>query len=288
MSAFSVKSFAKINLGLLITAKRTDGYHTLETIFAPVDWSDTIGFEESDALAMRCTDPALPVDEDNLCLKAAKILRDSAGITAGVTMTLDKRIPFGAGLGGGSSDAATVLRTLNTFWNVRASVSDLHALAVKLGADVPYFLEMKGLAFARGIGDELEDLGRTLPFYVVTVFPEEHISTVWAYKHFYARFGREVPDLKRSVERLCLEGDRSVLGVFENDFEPAVFDHYPAVKTVKRDLLDAGGFHASLSGSGSAVFGFFDSPDGARAAVEAMQGKGYRATLTPPGFAMEP
>lgn len=287
MSAFSVKSFAKINLGLLITSKRPDGYHTLETVFAPVDWYDIIEFAECDELSMRCTDPALPVDENNLCLKAAKALRDSAGINDGVAMTLDKRIPFGAGLGGGSSDAATVLGTLNRLWNVRASVSDLHALAVKLGADVPYFLEMKGLAFARGIGDELEDLFLNLPFHVVTVFPEEHISTVWAYRHFYSRFDRVVPDLGNAVRRLCLEGDRSVLGVFENDFEPAVFDHYPSVRTLKQQLLDAGGFYASLSGSGSAVFGFFDSREDALAATELMRMQSFRASLTEPGFSME-
>ena len=287
MSAFSVKSYAKINLGLLITSKRSDGYHTLETVFAPVDWFDTIEFAESDTLSMRCTDPALPVDEHNLCLKAASAFRDSAGISEGVLMTLDKRIPFGAGLGGGSSDAATVLRTLNTFWNVGASVSDLHELAVKLGADVPYFLEMKGLAFARGIGDELEDLALSLPFHVVTVFPEEHISTVLAYRHFYPRFGRIMPDLRRSVQQLCLDGDRSVLGVFENDFEPAVFDHYPVVKQVKHMLLDAGSFHASLSGSGSAVFGFFDRQEDALGAVGLMGGKRFRTSYTAPGFSMQ-
>ncbi|MCF8382665.1 MAG: 4-(cytidine 5'-diphospho)-2-C-methyl-D-erythritol kinase [Chlorobium sp.] len=287
MLPFSVKSFAKINLGLLITSRRADGYHTLETLFAPIDWYDTITFSESATLSMRCTDPLLPVDESNLCMRAAKALRESAGISAGVSITLDKRIPFGAGLGGGSSDAATVLRTLNELWNACASPSDLHSLAVGLGADVPYFLEMKGLAFARGIGDELEDLCLTLPFHIVTVFPEEHISTVWAYKHFYARFDRSVPDLKLLVRRLCTAGERSGLGAFENDFQPAVFDHYPLVKKVKQDLLDQGGFFASLSGSGSAVFGFFDRREEAAAAAAMMQRQNYRVSLTGPGFSME-
>jgi len=287
MLPFSVKSFAKINLGLLITSRRADGYHTLETLFAPVDWYDTITFSESASLSMRCTDPLLPVDGNNLCMRAAKALRESAGISAGVSITLDKRIPFGAGLGGGSSDAATVLRTLNDLWNAGASPADLHSLAVGLGADVPYFLEMKGLAFARGIGDELEDLSLTLPFHIVTVFPEEHISTVWAYRNFYARFERSLPDLKLLAERLCTAGDRSGLGAFENDFEPAVFDHYPSVKKVKQDLLAQGGFFASLSGSGSAVFGFFDRHEEAEAAAAMMRLLNYRVSLTAPGFLME-
>lgn len=286
MHPLSVKSFAKINLGLLITSKRPDGYHTLETVFAPVDWFDTIGFSDSDTLSMCCTDARLPVDENNLCLRAARMLRETAGISTGVSITLDKRIPFGAGLGGGSSDAATVLRSLNERWNACVSDEDLHKLAVTLGADVPYFLEMNGLAFATGIGDELEDLSLTLPFHVVTVFPEEHISTVWAYRNFYPRFGREVPDLKVLVQKLCIDGDRSVLGAFENDFEPAVFDHFPVVKAVKQELLDAGAFYSSLSGSGSAVFALFDGQDAAEAAMAAMQQRSFRCSLTAPGFSM--
>lgn len=286
MDVFLVKSFAKINLGLLITSKRADGYHTLQTVFAPIEWYDVIGFSRSDRLSMRCTDPALPVDEDNLCLKAARALREEAGIKEGIEMTLDKRIPFGAGLGGGSSDAATVLGTLNTIWDIGASAADLHRLAVKLGADVSYFLDMKALAFAGGVGDELEDLGFTLPFHVVTVFPEEQISTVWAYRHFYPRFGRVVPDLRSAVRRLCLDIDLSVLGVFENDFEPAVFDHYPKVKALKQQLLEAGADYASLSGSGSAVFGFFRSRDTALEAVGMAQRQGFRSTLTGPGFSL--
>ncbi|NTV91760.1 MAG: 4-(cytidine 5'-diphospho)-2-C-methyl-D-erythritol kinase [Chlorobiaceae bacterium] len=287
MAYRSVKSFAKINLGLLITGKRQDGYHTLETIFAPINWYDTIEFTRSDVISMSCSNIDLPVDDNNLCIKAARALQQFASYPAGAAMNLHKQVPFGAGLGGGSSDAATVLRVLNDLWQINASTAELHALAVKLGADVPYFLEMKGLAFARGIGDELEDLDLTLPFHVVTVFPEEHVSTVWAYKNFYRKFERPVPSLKLLLRQLCLDGDRSVLGAFENDFEPVVFDHYPKVRVVKEDLLDAGSFYASLSGSGSAVFGLFDTQENAGSAVSFMQQKGYRVTLTPPGFFME-
>jgi len=286
MPPLSVKSYAKINLGLLITGKRGDGYHSLETIFAPINWYDVIEFSESEAISMSCSNVTLPVDDNNLCIKAAKSLQQFAGIKSGVTMRLHKQVPFGAGLGGGSSDAATVLRVLNDLWNVNASSADLHALAVALGADVPYFLEIKGLAYAQGIGDELDDLGFTLPYYVVTVFPEEHISTVWAYKNFYPRFDRELPDLKQCASELCLSGKKEVLPVFENDFEPAVFDHFPAVKLVKSSLLEAGCVFASLSGSGSAVFGLFEREDEAVAAMRRLP-EAYRMSLTPPGFSME-
>ena len=286
MLPLSVKSFAKINLGLLITGKRDDGYHTLETIFAPINWYDVIEFSDSGVISMSCTNGTLPVDDNNLCIRAAKALQQFAGISRGVTMKLHKQVPFGAGLGGGSSDAATVLRVLNERWQVNAASADLHAIAVSLGADVPYFLEIRGLAYARGIGDELEDLGFTLPYYVVTVFPEEHISTVWAYKNFYPHFDRQLPDLKASASALCFSGQKDVLPVFENDFEPAVFDHFPAVRLVKSTLLEAGSVYASLSGSGSAVFGLFESEGDALAAMKLLP-EAYRKSLTPPGFSMQ-
>lgn len=285
MHPLLVKSFAKINLGLLITAKRQDGYHTLETIFAPINWYDTIEFSDSEKILMSCSNSDLPVDDNNLCIKAARSLQQFAAVRKGIAMKLQKQVPFGAGLGGGSSDAATVLRVLNELWKVNASPAELHALAVKLGADVPYFLSMKGLAYATGIGDELDDLALTLPYYIVTVFPEEHIATVWAYKNFYSRFDRELPDLKKLLSELCLSGKKEGLPAFENDFEPAVFDHFPAVRKVKLTLLEAGSLFSSLSGSGSAVFGLFEREDEALAAMKLLP-EAYRKNLTPPGFCM--
>jgi 4-diphosphocytidyl-2-C-methyl-D-erythritol kinase len=286
MFPLTVKAFAKINLGLLITGKRHDGYHTLETIFAPINWYDTLEFTEAYSISMSCTNVDLPIDDNNLCIKAAKSLQQFAGIQKGIAIKLHKDVPFGAGLGGGSSDAATVLRVLNALWEVNASQEELHSLAVKLGADVPYFLEMKGLAYARGIGDELDNLAFTLPYYVVTVFPKVHIATVWAYKNFYPRFGRELPDLKKHASDLCLFGKKEGLPAFENDFEQAVFDHFPAVRLVKSTLLDSGSLFSSLSGSGSALFGLFERKDEAVAAMKCLP-EAYRMSLTPPGFSME-
>ena len=285
MQHISVKAFAKINLGLLITGKRPDGYHTLETVFAPVNWYDELTFSSADELSMTCSNLDLPSDDNNLCLKAANALRDYAEMSKGATIRLTKNIPFGAGLGGGSSDAATTLKVLNVLWEIHAPSDDLHALAVKLGADVPYFLESSGLAFASGIGEELLDLERFLPFYIVTVFPGEHISTVWAYKNFYPKFERKVPDLKEMLIELCEDKDLTVLPAFENDFEGVVFDYYPSVRQVKERLLEEGALFASLSGSGSAVFGLFDRQDAAEKAMLAFGEKG-KACLTPPSFEM--
>ncbi len=286
MYTLSQKAFAKINLGLLITGKRQDGYHTLETIFAPINWYDTIEFTDSDAISMSCSNNDLPVDDNNLCIKAARSLQQFGGTRKGVAMNLNKQVPFGAGLGGGSSDAATVLRVLNELWQLNVSPTELHSLAVKLGADVPYFLAIKGLAYAQGIGDELNDLALTLPYFIVTVFPEEHIATLWAYKNFYSRFGRKLPDLKKLVSELCFSGKKESLSLFENDFESAVFDYFPVVRQVKSTLLEEGSIFASLSGSGSAVFGLFEKEDDAVAAMNRLP-ETYRKSLTHPGFSME-
>jgi 4-diphosphocytidyl-2-C-methyl-D-erythritol kinase len=145
---------------------------------------------------------------------------------------------------------------------------------------------MKGLAYARGIGDELDDLGLSLPYYIVTVFPEQHISTVWAYKNFYPRFDREIVDLKKLISALCISGNKKSLPAFENDFELAVFDYFPAVRRVKSTLLEAGSIFASLSGSGSAVFGLFEQESDALAAMNLFPDV-YRKSLTCPGFSME-
>ncbi|QEQ56651.1 4-(cytidine 5'-diphospho)-2-C-methyl-D-erythritol kinase [Chlorobium phaeovibrioides] len=282
----TVKAFAKINLGLFITRKRDDGYHTLSTLFAPIDWYDILSFSAADAIEMSCTNPDLPVDDSNLCVRAARLLQDESGVKEGVSMLLDKRVPFGAGLGGGSSDAATVLRVLNSFWDINLSSVDLHRLAVSLGADVPYFLEMQGLAYAGGIGDELVDLNMTIPWFIVTVFPCEHISTAWAYGHFHRRFELERPDLQALARQLSSDGKAELLRLFENDFESAVFEQFGNVRQVKTDLLSAGALFSSLSGSGSAVYGLFEGESAAREVMAAMEAKGYPVSLTPPGFSM--
>lgn len=286
MRHLSVKACAKINLGLLITGRRSDGYHTLETVFAPIDWFDTLEFTESDRISMECTNADLPVDDTNLCVRAARALQEYAGIRAGVSIKLVKRVPFGAGLGGGSSDAASTLNALCRLWSIDVPSAVLHRLAVKLGADVPYFLEMKGLAYAAGIGEELEDLSLALPWHVVTVFPEVQVPTAWAYKHFERRFERQVPDLKTLVNRLCNERDIPVLGHFENDFSSVVFGHYPVVRTVRDELAASGAIFVSLSGSGSAVYALYEDRAVAFQAAERMSAL-YRVNMTPAGFRMD-
>ncbi|MBO8093239.1 MAG: 4-(cytidine 5'-diphospho)-2-C-methyl-D-erythritol kinase [Prosthecochloris sp.] len=285
MESISVKAYAKINIGLFITGKRPDGYHTLETVFAPVNWYDRLVFRLSASLSMSCSNQDLPCDDGNLCIRAARALQEYAGVTKGADIMLEKNIPFGAGLGGGSSDAAATLRALDTLWGTGVAAEDLHRIATGLGADVPYFLESRGLSYATGIGEQLEDLDLLLPFHVVTIFPGEHISTVWAYRNFHRRFDRQVPDLKVIVRNLCSSAEGSLCAALENDFESAVFEAHPVVRQARSELVDAGGFYAALSGSGSAVFGLFYDEDTALKAVRLFEGR-YPVSYTPALFSM--
>lgn len=279
-----MKAFAKINLALCITDRLPSGYHALETIFAPINWFDDLLLEPSDTLELICDHPDIPTDETNLCLKAAKALQNYAGVKEGVKIRLQKRVPIGAGLGGGSSDAALTLSALNEFWQLDIPPKKLQELAVSLGADVPYFLAQSALVYATGIGEKLTDLDATFPAAIVTAYPNVPVSTAWAYKNLKLNFPRRAPDLKTLTLKLCASRDLEILRYFENDFEPTVFAAYPAVKELKNIFyFDARADFALMSGSGSAVFGVFEHLSRAEDIARQLS-QGYPVSLTPPDF----
>ncbi len=268
---------AKINLGLHVLRRRADGYHDVETVLLRIPWHDRLTARPADGLTCTCSDPALPTDEGNLCVRAAHVLREAFGTEQGAALHLDKHVPYGAGLGGGSSDAAATLRLLTDLWSLDASDDELHVLAAALGADVPFFLGPPA-AYATGRGDALAPLradGGTpyrLPFALVVVAPEEGMSTPEAYRMVTPRAeGR--PDLRAVVCSNDLERWRAEL---TNDFEAPVLDAHASARGVKTMLLDAGAGYAALSGSGSAVFGVFEDDAQAEAAAEAARQSGHR------------
>jgi 4-diphosphocytidyl-2-C-methyl-D-erythritol kinase len=279
------RAYAKINLALYIVNRLPNGYHALETLFAPVNWYDTLTFTPSETIEMTCSNLALPIDASNLCLKAARALAALAHEKKfGIHIHLEKNIPFGAGLGGGSSDAACVLNYLNGYWHLNLAPDALHRIAVTLGADVPYFLNSQsGIAFATGIGDDLTYLNQRFPFAIVTAFPNEPVSTVWAYKNLRLHFPRPAPDCRTALHQAIQQRDVKFLDVFENDFESAVFAAYPKVKELKAEFRRQGGSLALMSGSGGAVFGVFESPVRAEACFKNISER-YPASLTPPDF----
>lgn len=235
--------------------KRTDGYHDLATVFHPIGWADTLTADYADAVSLTCTDATLPIDEENLVVRAARLLKASAGVDRGAVMHLTKVLPHGAGLGGGSSDAATALQILCRLWRLDCTATSLASLALDLGSDVPFFLR-RCTAYAQGRGEMLSPLeDYRFPFSLVVVVNPVRISTAWAFRHVEVReTGR--PDPAEVVRSNDLDRWRREL---TNDFEEAVFSKWPVLRRAKSALLHAGASFASLTGTGSGVYGVFES-----------------------------
>lgn len=255
--ALSIKANAKINLGLRIIGRRDDGYHLLHTLFQELDFGDTLTLSEgsSGSVTLKVTGPAargVSTRDDNLCVRAGRLLQERVGTRRGVHVVLEKRIPPGSGLGGGSSDAAAVLQGLNGYWQAGLGEDELTALAGTLGADVPFFIR-GGLQLGEEVGTQLTPVGKQLEVAVVLVIPSFGVETAWAYGQLTARDSwPSAPAFDRLLAQTPLPWDR-----FTNDFEELVFHRHKGLAELKRGLLEAGALHASLAGSGSAVYGLF-------------------------------
>ena len=276
------KAYAKINLGLLIHEKRKDGYHEIETVFHRIDLFDTIVLEPADRISVLTESPGVPSDESNLCWKAALLINEIAGTNNGVRIGLTKKIPTGAGLGGGSSDAACVLRVLPRLWKLTLSDRKLSDAAVRLGSDVPYFLG-SGSAHGTGRGEVLDFFTLDFPYAIVVCFPGIQVPTPWAYRQVRAFTSRERGTLGKRLREAV--HDPAALGsILENDFEAPVLGEYPPLKKLKDSLLETGAFCASLSGSGSSVYGLFTSEEAASAAAKTLRTDRVTTFLTRRGF----
>jgi 4-diphosphocytidyl-2-C-methyl-D-erythritol kinase len=253
---------AKVNLALEVLSRRPDGYHEIATVMQTVDLSDRLVLEDADALEVRTSAPGVPTDERNLAYRAAAALRQAAGITRGARITLDKRIPVAAGLGGGSTDAAAALVGLNRLWGLRWPVERLEELAVGLGMDVPFFLR-GGAAMATGRGERLRPLaGAALA--LVLVNPRFAVSTADMY-------GRVTPAMYSDGGRAqdaatALETRRSsrVARTLYNGLEVAARAAHPQIGHMQAALVAAGALGAVMSGSGPTVFGVARSLEQAR------------------------
>ncbi len=244
---------AKINIGLQIVGKRDDGYHLINTVFYPVrQLTDIVEVIKSNYEDLVQTGYFLNIPkEQNLAYKAYKILADDFNLPP-VMIYLHKMIPFGAGLGGGSSDAATVLKLTSELFGLDLPVQKLKEYAARLGADCVFFIENKP-SYATGIGDKMEPVKLNLELYnIVIVKPDFSISTKEAYS--LVRPSEPQFDL-RQIGSLPIEQWKDYV---VNDFEKFLFDKYPQLAKIKQELYDLGALYASLSGSGSAVFGIFD------------------------------
>lgn len=262
---------AKLNLGLHVLRRRPDGFHDLATVFLPIGWSDRVDARASDDLTLHTSDPDLPTDDGNLVMRAAHVLQQWGDVERGARLFLDKRVPYGAGLGGGSSDAAATLRLLADLWGLDVPEADLHRLALGLGSDVPFFL-LGAPAAATGRGERLMPLHGeggdpyACPFWIVVAVPPVHVGTAEAYG-LVTPNDRDRPDLVAAVRSNVLGRWRAEI---VNDFQAPVEAAHPEIRAVRRALVGAGAGYASLSGSGSAVFGVFEDEVAARRAAQAL------------------
>lgn len=270
---------AKVNLFLRIVGRRSDGYHLLDSLMAPVSLYDEIeiitertgGTEQH--IYVTCDDPTIPADQSNLAYRAASLLCQEAGIGAHITITVQKNIPTGAGLGGGSSDAAAVLKALNRTLSLGLDTAQLCRLAVQLGADVPFFVPCQ-MARVGGIGEVLTPLPPPPQRWIVIVVPDFPVLTPWAYQRF-DELRPESPDLKpRGIDRtLPIDAKQwPDTALFVNDLEQAVLLAYPLLADRKQQLSALGAEVALMSGSGSAVFGVFAKQEDATHAAAALAG----------------
>lgn len=242
---------AKINLGLSILQKRSDGYHEVETCMIPIPFYDILEILPAKEFSFLQTGLMIPgVSGDNLCEKAFRLLQEKYAIP-NVMIHLRKQIPMGAGLGGGSSDAAYVLSGLNELFQLQISDEFLEILAAELGSDCPFFIKNEA-QIAKGRGEKLTPINLTLKgYYLVLVNPRIHVGTKEAYA------GVTPCQKKKSLEFLLENPISEWKDVIVNDFEESIFINHPKIAKLKNELLNCGAIYASMSGSGSSVYGLF-------------------------------
>jgi len=260
---------AKVNLYLDVLRRREDGYHDILTIFQSISLADELIIERSEGIWVECDVPGLPSGEMNLAYRAAKLLKETAGLKMGVKIEIHKRIPIGAGLGGGSADAAAVLIGMNELFNLNLPRRTLMELGSEIGADVPFCI-LGGTALGEGIGDKLTRIPFIGEIWFLLLNPAIHISTGWAYRNL--RLTKPRGNANILIQRFKgINSPESVSSLLYNLFETVVFPEYPEVARLKVRLQESGALGALMSGSGSTVFGIFRSKEEAETARELLR-----------------
>ena len=268
----TIKSFAKINLYLQVLNKRKDNFHNLKTLFTRINLADTIILKnvQGNAIKIKCNNRGVPQDKTNLCWRAATLLKQSHKSKNGLEIEIKKFIPIGAGLGGGSANAASVLLGLNKYWNLGLSKTKLLGLAVKLGSDVPFFIHDAKFALGSNRGDKIKPVVflKQLKLWFILVYPNIKVSTPLIYQKFdsclaagKAFSGLTTPqaDVKMLISELSRKGFRAARECLFNSLETVTTRLYPVVNQVKNALYGMGLERVMMSGSGPAVFGICSS-----------------------------
>lgn len=254
MRSVTLKAPAKINLGLSIIKKLKNGYHEIESIFSQVSLFDRIHLKEipEDEIRVFCDDKNVPTDKFNTVYQAAMLLK-KLGIKKGVEVKIEKKIPVGSGLGGGSADAAQTLLGLNKLWNLGLNTKDLMKLGIKIGADVCYQL-VGGTKLGKHLGEKLTPLPRLPKTTIILCNPGVPIESKWAYEHVEEnKIGKEqIKDLLFAIRAKSI---KAVAQNLHNDFEFWVPNFYPVISKIKKKMLSLGAMGAAMTGSGSTVYG---------------------------------
>lgn len=278
MNTVAFKSFAKINIGLKIINQRNDKYHNIETIFQELEFHDTITLTKiNEGYELSSNTIDFPISSSNTCAQAYLRLKKEFSNLKGVKINVHKNIPAGSGLGGGSSNAASTIIGINDLYDLGLTRRQLKNIAQDIGADVPFFIK-GGIQYGQGIGDNLSPLNVNLPYSVLLVFPKHAVNTRWAYSQIRNKL--EIPTKSVNFAEL-IEEESIPFQFFENDFEKIVFSTYPEIELIKNQLLDNNARFASLSGSGSTVFGFFNDEADALSA-ELLLSKSNKTRITRP------
>lgn len=268
----SLKALAKINLGLDVVRRREDGYHEVRMIMQTIYLYDRLDIKRTKEFGIQIQTNLsfLPVNENNLIYKAAKLLMDEFSITDGVSVKLDKRIPVAAGMAGGSTDAAAMLFGMNRLFSLGLTKRQLMERGVQIGADVPYCI-MRGTALAEGIGEELSPLPPMVKCPVLIAKPSISVSTKFVYQNLKLDDTTIHPDIDLLIEDIKAKNLHDIAAHMGNVLETVTIPNYPVIDEIKKHMLSHGAVGAMMSGSGPTVFGLFDDEDTAKKAYKAMR-----------------
>lgn len=268
----SLKALAKINLGLDVVRRREDGYHEVRMIMQTIQLYDRLDIKRTQepGIQIQTNLSFLPVNENNLIYKAAKLLMDEFSITDGVSVKLDKRIPVAAGMAGGSTDAAAMLIGVNRLFSLGLTKKQLMERGVQIGADVPYCI-MRGTALAEGIGEALSPLPPMIKCPVLIAKPSISVSTKFVYQNLKLDDTTIHPDIDRLIDDIKSKSLHDIAAHMGNVLETVTIPNYPVIDEIKKHMLSNGAVGAMMSGSGPTVFGLFDDEDTAKKAYKAMR-----------------
>ena len=256
-------SYSKVNIGLKGLSQRDDGYHNIYTIFQELNFGDSIDIEKREhGFKIIANVDWIPTNKSNICYKAYTEIKKEFSEVKGIHIKIDKKIPIGSGLGGGSANAAALLKGIKNIYKLEVTESKLEEIGSEVGADVPFFIRGK-TQLGEGIGDKLTQLPKAIIGTYLLVIPKISIRTEWAYSVIKNRLNNQNKKAKFSS---FINEDYSSLQIFENDFEQIVIPAYPEIGAIKSKLLNLGARFASLSGSGSTVYGVYDDEASAKEA----------------------